>query len=71
MSILIAYLESSQKTESDEYNSLTCGETLFLSMSILKRVTFGSDLLVIPNTFGVFLFFRARLLFLACLYLAG
>jgi hypothetical protein len=45
--------------------SLTCGEIIFLAMSIFRRVTFGSGLLVIPNTFGDFLFFTVGLLFLA------
>jgi hypothetical protein len=40
-------------------------------MSIFRRATFGSDLLVISNTFGVFLFFRVGLLFLAVTFIAG
>jgi hypothetical protein len=45
--------------------SRTSEEFLFLAMSIFRRVTFGSGLSVILDTFGVFLFFRASLLFLA------
>jgi hypothetical protein len=56
MSILITYLESSRKIESDEYDIIDMHEILFLVVSIFRHTIFGSGLPVIPNIFGSFLF---------------
>jgi hypothetical protein len=43
--------------------SLTCGEILFLAMFVFRYTIFGSGLLVVPDIFGVFLFFRVIAIF--------
>jgi hypothetical protein len=43
--------------------SLTCDEILFLAVSIFRHTIFGSGLLVVPDIFGVFLFFRVTAIF--------
>jgi uncharacterized membrane protein len=65
MSILIAYLESSRKSNPMSMISLTCEDILFLAVSIFRHVTHGSVLLVILDVFDSFLFFRSQTLFLA------
>jgi len=52
MSILIAYLESSQKIEYDKYDIIDIRRD-----SIFRHLTHGGGLLVILDIFGNFLFF--------------
>jgi hypothetical protein len=47
MSILIAYLESSQKSNPMSMISLTCGEILFLAVSIFRHTIFGSGRIIL------------------------
>lgn len=42
---------------------LTCSEIIFLAMSIFRHTIFGNGLLVFPNIFGVFLFFKVIAIF--------
>jgi hypothetical protein len=43
--------------------SLTCDKILFLAVSIFRHTIFGSGLLVVPDIFGLFLFFRVTAIF--------
>jgi hypothetical protein len=63
MSIMIAYLESSQKIESDEYDIIGIDEIIFLVVSIFRHTKFSNGLLVVPDIFGVFTIFRWTVIF--------
>jgi hypothetical protein len=56
--ILITYSDSSLKIESDEYIFIDMRRDSILAVSIFRHTIFGSGLLVVPDIFGVFLFFR-------------
>jgi len=43
--------------------SFTCYKILFLEASIFRHTIFGSGLLVVPDIFEVFLFFRVTTIF--------
>jgi len=53
MSILITDLESSRKTESDEYDIIDMLDILFLAMFIFRKLTHGNVLLVNLDIFTV------------------
>jgi hypothetical protein len=72
MSILITYLESTQKLNLMSMISLTCKDILFLAVSIFRHMTHGGVLLVILDIFYSFLFFRSHTLFLVVsIYIGG
>jgi len=52
-----------EKLNSMSMISLTCGDILFLAMSIIRQIIFGSGFLVVLDIFGVFLFFRVTTIF--------